>query len=122
MERFFAEHGFHTFRILHNNCHFYGETALCGTRGWFYEETGSQKVFLRELIRLEASLRAAGEHEKICFLHYPPCYKGYICREIIELLERYRYQVLLRPSAWRKLRLASEGRAAGGIPLVSAII
>ena len=89
MERFFEENGFSTLRILHNNCYFYGETALCGTRGWFYEETGSQKVFLRELIRLEASLKAAGEKEKLCFLHYPPLYQGYSCPEIIRLLESY---------------------------------
>jgi predicted phosphohydrolase len=89
MKDFFARHGFHTLDILHNNCHFYGEYAICGTRGWFYEETGSQKVFLRELIRLEASLKAAGDKEKICFLHYPPLYQGYLCREIIDLLERY---------------------------------
>ena len=90
MERFFAENGFSTLSILHNNCYFYGDTALCGTRGWFYEETGSQKVFNRELIRLETSLKAAGEKEKLCFLHYPPQYQGYTCREIMELLERYR--------------------------------
>jgi predicted phosphohydrolase len=57
-------------------------------RGWFYEETGAKR-FLRELIRLEASLKAAGDREKICFLHYPPLYQGYTCQEIIELLERY---------------------------------
>lgn len=89
MNRFFEENGFSTLSILHNNCYFYGDTALCGTRGWFYEETGSQKVFNRELIRLETSLKAAGEKEKLCFLHYPPQYQGYVCREIIELLERY---------------------------------
>lgn len=89
MQAFFSARGFHTLSILHNNCYFYGETALCGTRGWFYEETGSRKVFLRELIRLEASLKAAAESEKICFLHYPPLYQGYVCREILELLERY---------------------------------
>lgn len=89
METFFREHGFDTLHILHNNCYLYGETALCGTRGWFYDETGSQKVFRRELIRLQASLQAAGEREKLCFLHYPPCYEGYACREIMELLEEY---------------------------------
>ncbi len=90
MERFFTENGLQTLKILHNNCYFYGDAALCGTRGWFYEETGSQKVFLRELIRLEASLKAAGEAEqKLCFLHYPPLYQGYSCPEIMELLERY---------------------------------
>lgn len=92
MKAFFAENGFATLDILHNNCHFYGETALCGTRGWFYEEDRgehSAKIFNRELIRLEASLKAAGEREKLCFLHYPPLYQGYRCQEIIGLLERY---------------------------------
>ena len=92
MKAFFAENGFNTLDILHNNCSFYGETALCGTRGWFYEEDRgehSAKIFHRELIRLEASLKAAGEGAKLCFLHYPPLYQGYCCQEIVDLLERY---------------------------------
>lgn len=92
MERFFAENGFDTFQILHNNCYFYGEYALCGTRGWFFEENAgpqSAKVFNREVMRLEASLKAAGEKEKLCFLHYPPLYQGYSCPEIVALLEQY---------------------------------
>jgi len=92
MNRFFQENGFDTFQLLHNNCGFYGDVALCGTRGWFYElDEGGQnsKVFNRELIRLETSLKAAGEREKYCFLHYPPLYQGYRCEEIIDLLERY---------------------------------
>lgn len=89
MNAFFQEKGFDRLHILHNNCALYGETALCGTRGWFYEEKGSQKVFNRELMRLEASLQAAGEREKLAFLHYPPLYKGYRCQEIIDLLTRY---------------------------------
>lgn len=96
MERFFAEKGFSSLRILHNNCHLYGQTALCGTRGWFYEEDKpgqSQKVFLRELQRLETSLKAAGEREKLCFLHYPPLYTGYTCQPILDLLEQYRVKV-----------------------------
>ena len=92
MKQFFAENGFDSFDILHNNCHFYGDLALCGTRGWFYEEDRgehSAKIFNRELIRLEASLKAAGEREKFCFFHYPPLYHGYRCQEIIDLLEKY---------------------------------
>jgi len=92
MRQFFQENGFSTLEILHNNCHIYGEVALCGTRGWFYEEDRgehSAKIFNRELIRLEASLKAGGEREKICFLHYPPLYQGYRCQEIIGLMERY---------------------------------
>ncbi len=80
--------------ILNNNCYFYGDWALCGTRGWFFEEERSgahdEKVFRRELMRLEASLKAAGDKPKLVFLHYPPRYKGYECPQILELLERYR--------------------------------
>lgn len=90
---FSKANGFENLQLLHNNCHLYGEIALCGTRGWFFEEekegTHDEKVFRRELIRLETSLRAAGEREKLCFLHYPPRYRGYICPEILELLRRY---------------------------------
>lgn len=92
MNAFFTENGFTTLNLLHNNCGEYGALALCGTRGWFYEEDKgghSEKVFKRELIRLEASLKAAGEREKLCFLHYPPCYQGYTCPEIMALLEQY---------------------------------
>ena len=92
MERFFAENGLTTMEILHNNCRFYGDVALCGTRGWFYEEDRgehSAKIFNRELIRLETSLKAGGAREKFCFLHYPPLYQGYRCQEIIDLMKRY---------------------------------
>lgn len=92
MYRFWQENGIENFSLLHNNCHFYGETALCGTRGWFFEEEAdgqNEKVFKREVMRLETSLKAAGEREKLCFLHYPPLYQGYICREIVDLMERY---------------------------------
>ena len=44
------------------------------------------------MIRLETSLKAAGEAEKYCFLHYPPRYRGYECPELIELMERYGVQ------------------------------
>ena len=43
----------------------------------------------RELMRLEASLKAAGDREKLVFLHYPPRYKGYTCQEILDILEEY---------------------------------
>ena len=35
------------------------------------------------------ALKAAGEKQKLVFLHYPPKYKGYECREILDLLEKY---------------------------------
>ena len=93
MENFFKENGLDSLEILHNNCKYYGDIALCGTRGWFYEldseGTHNGKMMAREVGRLEASLQAAGEAEKLCFLHYPPLYTGYRCPEILALLQKY---------------------------------
>ena len=92
-DKFCRENGFEDFHLLNNNCYTYEDWALCGTRGWFFEEDRSgqhdEKVFKRELIRLETSLKAAGDQKKIAFLHYPPRYKGYTCDEILELLKKY---------------------------------
>ncbi len=92
-DAFCAENGFENFHILNNNHFEYEGFAICGTRGWFFEEERSgqhdEKVFKRELLRLESSLKTAGEKPKIVFLHYPPRYKGYVCREILELLNKY---------------------------------
>ena len=91
--KFCEANGFTDMHILNNNCFEYDGYAICGTRGWFFEEERSgqhdEKVFKRELIRLEASLKAAGEKPKMVFLHYPPRYKGYECGEILELLRKY---------------------------------
>ena len=70
-----------------------GNYAICGTRGWFYEEAKGKahdrKIMLREVGRLEASLKAAGDKTKLVFLHYPPKYLGYECPEILALLDAY---------------------------------
>ena len=91
--KFCQESGFSDMFVLNNNHYEYDGWAICGTRGWFFEEdrggTHDEKVFRRELIRLETSLKSAGDKNKMVFLHYPPRYRGYECREIIELLERY---------------------------------
>ena len=94
MERFLKEHELTTISFLYNNCLTYGDKAICGTRGWFYEldnqGTHNEKMLLREAGRLETSLKLAGEREILCFLHYPPLYQGYECPEILRLLREYR--------------------------------
>lgn len=91
--KFCEVNGFSNQFILNNNHFEYEGWAICGTRGWFFEESRSgehdEKVFKRELMRLEASLQSAGEKPKMVFLHYPPRYKGYQCDEILELLQKY---------------------------------
>lgn len=113
--KFCEEHNFSNQYILNNNHFEYQNIALCGTRGWFYEESRSgqhdEKVFRRELIRLEASLSSAGEMEKIVFLHYPPKYKGYECPEILELLHKYN----VRKCFYGHLHGYSHGLALEGV-------
>lgn len=117
MKSFLEERGITGVEFLHNNCLFYGDYAICGTRGWFWEESqGPQdaKVLNREVMRLETSLQAAGDREKLVFLHYPPLYQGYQCPEILELLKKYGvsrcwYGHLHGPSC----RLARTGRWEG---------
>lgn len=92
-QNFCQEHDFRNMKVLHNTAFQYGDIALCGTRGWFYEEerhgARDEKVFKRELIRLKTSLQLAGDREKYCFLHYPPKFGSYQCDEILELFSRY---------------------------------
>jgi len=113
--KFCAENGFENQWILNNNCFQYEGWAICGTRGWFFEEERSgqhdEKVFKRELLRLETSLKAAGDLSKMVFLHYPPRYKGYVCEPILELLERYG----VRKCYYGHLHGASHGLAQEGL-------
>ena len=96
MTQFLEAHEIHSIEFLFNNCFVYGDTGICGTRGWFFEEdfkeSHDEKIFRRELIRLETSLKAATQQnvsEIICFLHYPPIYTKFRCGEILDLLKAY---------------------------------
>lgn len=113
--KFCQENGFSNQFILNNNHYTYGDFAICGTRGWFYEEEkGGEhdlKVFKRELLRLEASLQSAGDLPKLVFLHYPPKYKGYECSEILELLRKYE----VRNCFYGHLHSASHALALEGL-------
>jgi len=113
--KFCEQNGFSEQWILNNNHYEYDGWAICGTRGWFFEEERSgvhdEKVFKRELIRLEASLQSAGELPKLVFLHYPPRYKGYECPEILALLEKYQ----VKRCFYGHLHGASHGLAMEGI-------
>lgn len=112
--KFCEKNGFSDQWILNNNHFEYEGYAICGTRGWFYEEDRSgehdEKVFKRELMRLEASLKSAGDLHKIVFLHYPPKYKGHECQEIIDLMKQYD----VRQCYYGHLHGASHGLALEG--------
>lgn len=112
---FCETNNFANMMLLHNNHYEYEGWAICGTRGWFFEENRSgehdEKVFKRELQRLEASLKSAGDMPKLVFLHYPPRYKGYVCQEILDLLNQYQ----VRHCFYGHLHGASHGIAQEGL-------
>lgn len=113
--KFCEANGFENMHILNNNHFVYDGFAICGTRGWFFEEeksgTHDEKVFRRELMRLEASLLSAEKMPKMVFLHYPPKYKGYECPEILSLLQKYE----VRRCFYGHLHGASHGLAMEGV-------
>jgi len=92
-KRLFSENDITTIDILNNNTFFYDNYAICGTRGWFFEEEKSDEhdklVLNRECMRLESSLIGGEDKEKLVFLHYPPKYQGYECPQILNLIEKY---------------------------------
>lgn len=66
-------------RALQNDCVVLGGVAVVGTRGWLcpgsapFDPAQDQRLYERELIRLELSLKAAPAGlPKLCMLHYPP--------------------------------------------------
>lgn len=91
MNRYLESEGFDSLHILHNNSYSVEGYALCGTRGWLFDEGEPQdeKVMKREAGRLQMSLDAAGEGEKLVFLHYPPLSYNAEAPELLRLLHRY---------------------------------
>ncbi|MDY6029388.1 MAG: metallophosphoesterase [Acidaminococcaceae bacterium] len=89
------------FDFLQNNCYETEAAVICGTRGWtlpsvetFTEE--DEKIYAREGIRLELSLKSAQQRfpslPQIVALHYPPLFKSGERNLFTELLEKYQVQ------------------------------
>ena len=93
MNSFLSENNFNTIKIIHNNAVSVNNVSVCGTRGWFYDEsqTLDKKVLMREVGRLETSIKEALKTglEPIVFLHFPPVYGNFECTEILEVLQSY---------------------------------
>ena len=92
MNAYLKAEGFDTLHILHNNSYSVEGYALCGTRGWPFDDVAAQgeKLMAREAGRLRMSLQAAGEtREKIAFLHYPPIYPGAQAQELVDVLNEF---------------------------------
>ena len=93
MDKYIAEKGFDSISILHNNYYLADGTALCGSRGWFYDAEADADMLIlnREVGRLRMSIEPAlrDGYEPVVFLHYPPIYNNTECGEILDVLKEY---------------------------------
>ena len=93
MDKYISESGFDSISILHNNYYVVEDTAICGTRGWFYDAEKDEDMLIlkREVGRLKMSIEPAVKagYKPVVFLHYPPVYNGMECTEIMDVLREY---------------------------------
>ena len=92
MEAFFASRGLTTLEILHNNAVEAEGLALCGSRGWIFENgaAADQLVIDREAGRIRMSLEGARKGlEPVLFLHYPPVYCGQQIPAYLNLMKEF---------------------------------
>ncbi len=85
---------------IQNNALKFGKFIIAGTRGWMVPEKNKEhtiedkKIFDRELIRLELSLKSADalkcDGDKIiCMIHFPPFNSSFEESEFTKLIEKY---------------------------------
>jgi predicted phosphohydrolase len=102
MEKF----NIHSIRTLYNNAYLVEDAILCGTRGWFVEESQQNtvgtvdyaRIVNREVIRLRLSLDAAKKLKQedgrdlpiLVFLHFPPVWSDFVCRPILDVLKKHK--------------------------------
>ena len=93
MNAFLEEKKLDTINFLFNNAYEAEDIAICGTRGWFFDDKSdnAEKVILREAGRLRTSIEAAliSGKEPVAFLHYPVVYESGVCEELLAVLKEY---------------------------------
>ena len=93
MENMLKENGLDTIHFLHNNSYVVENIAICGSRGWLFEQGQPHdiKILNREANRIKMSLDSVKDEsaEKIVFLHYPPVYYNEVSQPIIDVLKEY---------------------------------
>lgn len=90
------------FYAIQNDAIKFGNVIVCGTRGWTFPngEPADEKIFNREVIRLELTLKQAfamrEEGDKIvCMMHYPPVNAKREDSEFSRLLKDYQVDAVI---------------------------
>ena len=90
---------------LQNDALKFDNVIVCGSRGWMVPENGfkspqDEKIYKRELIRMELSLRSAAalrnpEDEVIVMTHFPPFNYRMEDNEMMALFEKYKVNIVV---------------------------
>ncbi len=81
-------------RFIQNDYVEVGGMKFCGSRGWVCPNSslfkeGDEKIYRRELIRMENSLRIAGEGQKVVLTHYMPTSEKHEYSQFVQLFNAY---------------------------------
>ena len=80
--------------FLQNDSFSHEGVSYCGTRGWILPEDGplteeDEKIYKRELQRLELSLKTAKDDRKVVLIHYPPLGRDGQPSAFVSLMKSY---------------------------------
>ncbi len=92
MNEHLEKNGFDSITILNNNAVRVGDYAICGTRGWSIDESGTDsKLIKREALRLEMTIKEAEKlgGEILVFMHYPVVFENSVCTELLDVLKSH---------------------------------
>lgn len=97
LNKYLTDKQFNTISFLHNNAFCVEDVIICGTRGWKCPgdedfKKDDEKIYKREVDRLELSIKAAmqlGNNPKLVFLHYPPVTIKTPASGFIDVMKKY---------------------------------
>ncbi|EGD46775.1 metallophosphoesterase [Ruminiclostridium papyrosolvens DSM 2782] len=97
LNKYLTENNFSTISFMHNNAFELEGVGVCGTRGWkgpgeddFKKD--DEKIYKREIERLELSVKAALKLElsrMLVFMHYPPVTVKSPMTGFIDIMRKY---------------------------------
>lgn len=103
--------------FIRNNSYQYKDVGIGGTRGWMSRDSdgfdeGDEKIYKRELLRLDASLSTIddGVTKKIAMLHYPPFDGKLRPNDFVDVLVKHKVEMCIYGHLHAEgLRYAVEG-------------
>lgn len=93
--------GFSSIEFLQNNSFEIEDYIICGTRGWISRDAKDfddhdEKIFARELLRLQNSIESSKQDKKLIInFHYPPINSDGSLNEFFDLAKTYNTDTII---------------------------